>query len=257
MTPLQERLDQFSNERPERFRPELVKIVLGLLILLTLVSQGPWDPDPLNLLWPSKGVQNWFGLPGALFAGFWLRFFGASSLMLVVFLLFSQSTQRRFSAAFFAAVVHFLAFALLVGLIFPGGHPYLERAAGLYGLIGNQAFSRFGVRFLAVLLLSAFLIKASMGYRLKGHFLIFLAQGLLGLLALAALLKEMFAGLRALAPKRLGDSLMAEEEHAFGRKGTAQEPSPPPEANRLMARAREAARQQEAAPEPPIKEDEK
>ncbi|MDT8445686.1 MAG: DNA translocase FtsK 4TM domain-containing protein [bacterium] len=243
---IQEPGNLLSGERPDRFHPELIKIVLGLLILLTLVSQGPWDPDPINLLWPSAGLENWFGLPGALFAGFWWRFFGGSSLMLVLFLLFSQSTRARFSAAFFAALVHFLSFSLLVGLVFPPGHPFLERAAGLYGLIGNQAFSQMGFRFMAVLLLTAFLIKASLGYRLKGHFLIFLAQGVMGVVALLLLARETFQGLRLLSPKQLGEALMAEEEHAFGRKATAFEPAAPPEGQALMRRAKEAARRNEA-----------
>ncbi|OGG99591.1 MAG: hypothetical protein A2600_08925 [Candidatus Lambdaproteobacteria bacterium RIFOXYD1_FULL_56_27] len=216
----------FSEERPERFRPELVKIVLGLLILFTLVSQGPFDPDPMNLVWPAQGIENWFGLPGAMFAGFWLRFFGWSSLMLVVFLLFSQSTQRRFALAFVAAVIHFLGFALLVGLLFPTGHPRLEQASGLYGLMGNQALGWIGVRFLGVLVLTAFLIKASMNYRLKNHFLVFLFQGVLGVLAMAEMFKETFMGLKALSPSQLKQSLMAEPASGFGQNDEDTTPEP-------------------------------
>jgi len=208
--------EMIRGEQPERFRPELIKIILGLLILLTLVSQGAYDPDPLSLVSPSTGVQNWFGLPGALFAGFWLRFFGWSSLILVAFLLFSQSTKKRFLPAFMAATIHFLGFSLLFGLIFPPGHQKITYFSGLYGLVGNQGFSEYGLRFLGVLVLTAFLIKASLGYRLKAHFILFGVQGVLGILGALAQVLQVFLELREFTPNRIKETLLGAQPKGFG-----------------------------------------
>jgi len=243
-----------QGEQPERFRPELIKILLGLLILLTLVSQGPFDPDPLSLVSPSTGILNWFGLPGALFAGFWLRFFGWSSLILVAFLLFSQSTKKRFFSAFLAASVHFLAFSLLFGLIFPPGHARVSFFSGMYGLIGNQGFSEYGVRFVGVLVLTAFLIKASLGYRLKGHFLLFIIQGVLSIAALLGVCFNSLLELREFTPKRLKAAFVG--EGLQGVQNTKDELIQPKSDDLLMRKALEALNKKNktfSSPEEPEK----
>ena len=184
-------------------RPELVRILLGLFLALTLASQGKWDPDPMSLAWPTEGISNWFGLPGALFAGFWIRFFGYTSFSLVIFLLFAQSLQTKKTAAVAGLAVHFMGLVILVGLLFPPGHPYLEPTAGLLGLVANDVMSQLAIRLVAVLVLSIYLIKAATLYRFKGSFILFALQGFLGLVGLAELIWSLFLQLKSLSPAKI------------------------------------------------------
>ena len=209
-------MEKHLAEKPEtnedlELRPELIRILLGLFLALSLVSQGRWDPDPLSLVWPSGGIANWFGLPGALFAGFWLRFFGYSSLTLVFFLLFAQSQNNRVSALV-PLSIHFMVLVILIGLLFPPGHPYLEYAAGLLGLVSNEVMSQLGLRLVALLVLSIYLIKAATGYRFQDSFIRISLSGIMGVWGLIILAKELIMQLKELTPAKLKEAFGKEPE---------------------------------------------
>ena len=55
---------------------------IGVVLFLSMLSADFHDPTVFNQLYPSKGVQNFAGLIGALIGGSLLEIFGPSALLL-------------------------------------------------------------------------------------------------------------------------------------------------------------------------------
>jgi len=84
-------------EKPENqkiTRNHCFKIVFCLIFVISILSQGKFDPTPFNLMVPPNGLNNFFGLPGALLGGFLLDFFGKSAILLpLLFIVIKQPKQ--------------------------------------------------------------------------------------------------------------------------------------------------------------------
>lgn len=99
----------------------VIKIVAGIFLLISIVTQGKLDPTPISPLWPPDGIQNWFYLPGALVGGFFRDFFGLSAVVLPIFLLGGKPAKelkwiRKMIRCCFNLVLFCLFFSILVPL---------------------------------------------------------------------------------------------------------------------------------------------
>ncbi len=131
-----------QNRRPTRL--ETVFFIFGLLSFVTLFSYEVFDPSPLNLLQPIGGIQNWLGLPGALYAGFIIELFGLFAFALPVLTVF---TRPRFGQSGFKVVLMtFVEIFLLVScasLLIQGESHLLVQYTGIWGVLSNQSLIKF------------------------------------------------------------------------------------------------------------------
>ena len=115
-------------------------IALAGALAAGMMSFHPGDPTVVNLVYPSGGVKNLVGLPGALIGGSLVELFGASALWIPLLLLARALPGRRrlaLPAALLYGTAVLLCTAALHGLASPdaGLGP---ATAGLAGLAGNR-----------------------------------------------------------------------------------------------------------------------
>ncbi len=115
--------------------PKGIGLLAATLVVISLSTFHPFDPTLLNLLYPSGGVHNALGLPGALVGGSLLEWFGAASwlipLLIVNWFAFSRRRPR---------LMHYAAHGGLLLLFAASFHGLLSHdpALGVWrpGLLG-------------------------------------------------------------------------------------------------------------------------
>ncbi len=98
----------------------VVAITVSSLLMACLLSFHPLDSSPFNLYTSLGGIQNRFGILGALLAGALVEAFGGASLLLP-FLIFSRIClpNRQISALryWMTALLTLFSFAFLLGML--------------------------------------------------------------------------------------------------------------------------------------------
>ncbi|NQU63002.1 MAG: DNA translocase FtsK 4TM domain-containing protein [SAR324 cluster bacterium] len=156
--------DQESNTIP------YLKIYLGLVLLIALISYDRLDPSPLNLLWPSNDIGNWFGLPGALVSGFLNEIFGLCGFLVPMFLLvFShkKTINRRQAFLLDTAIIMLLTIGLSQIIQTP-----VAELTGLLGAISNAKLENFPGELITILVISGFIVRYSIHYTPNLQFIV-------------------------------------------------------------------------------------
>ena len=159
-------LDGSSNNPPFGIRSNMIRSIVGLLILLALISRSSLDPTPFNLLWPYDGVKNLLSLPGALLSGLLYDLFGWCALVIPIYLLLLKSKDPVKKIR--QSIVNTLYFLLLVGFValcFPVGNRFLGEITGFWGTVASTALLSFPGRPVSLILISLFLIGNITDYR--------------------------------------------------------------------------------------------
>lgn len=175
-----------------------LKIILGLTLLIAMVSQNHLDPSPLNLLRPADGVGNWFGMPGALVAGFFWDFMGICGLVLplsLIFLKHKDGLSRRQVVLLDTSVLLVLTMGLAQLSATPDST--LIEMTGIIGSISNLYLQPFPGRLMTLLIAVGFLVRYARHYQ-------FSSQSLILLQKVGMVLLLLIAYLDGLAKKRLG-----------------------------------------------------
>lgn len=168
--------DQGSNTIP------YVKIILGIILLITLFSHDQLDPSPLNLLWPVDDIGNWLGLPGALASGFLTEIFGQCGFLVPVFLLVfnhKDTINKRQAFLLDSAVITLLT----IGLSQLAQAPDVQ-LTGLLGTISNIHLEQFPGKLITILIVAGFVVRYSRHYTPNLHFIVMMRHS--GLILLAA-----------------------------------------------------------------------
>ncbi|MBU2648562.1 DNA translocase FtsK 4TM domain-containing protein [bacterium] len=169
-----------------------LKILVGLILAVAMISHNGLDPSPLNLLWPSEGIHNWLGLPGALVSGFLFDLFGWSGFLLPILLLvFSHKTTISRSQAFFldGAVIVLTTIGLAQLLQYPDGP--LARWTGFLGTVSNIWLAQFPGKLITMLVVIGFILRYAKHYTVNHHFVTLLQQ----IAGILLLLTERFRGM--------------------------------------------------------------
>ncbi|MBU3914296.1 DNA translocase FtsK 4TM domain-containing protein, partial [bacterium] len=117
---------------------ELIKIIFGLMVCVAIASSNNHDPSPFNLLSPQGGINNYLGLPGALFAGLLKDVFGQMAILVPMFMIFVGT--KNIGISWKTAMLMVLELFLLVTLIsfmFMKSDSALLKYTGLWGYISN------------------------------------------------------------------------------------------------------------------------
>jgi len=115
-------------------------IALAVALAAGMMSFHPGDPTVVNLVYPTGGLKNLVGLPGALVGGSLVELFGASALWIPLLLLARVLPGKRslsLPAALLYGTAALFCTATLHGMVSP--EPGLGPAtAGLAGLAGSR-----------------------------------------------------------------------------------------------------------------------
>ena len=115
-------------------------VALAVALAAGMMSFHPGDPTVVNLVYPTGGVKNLVGLPGALVGGSLAELFGASALWIPLLLLaraFPGKRRLALPAALLYGTAALLCTAALHGLASP--EPGLgPTTPGLAGLAGSR-----------------------------------------------------------------------------------------------------------------------
>lgn len=121
-----------------------LKIAFCLIFILSVMSQGDFDPTPFNLMIPPEGVKNLFGLPGALLGGLLVDFFGKSVVLLpIIFLIIKQSKQSESAFIGLKIILFFLMLNCTLATIFYSYSANIVDNFGFFGLTGYQFFDAY------------------------------------------------------------------------------------------------------------------
>ena len=149
-----------------------VKIILGLILFVAMMSYNQLDPSPLNLLWPDEGIHNWLGLPGALVSGFLIEIFGWCGFLLPLFLTVlshKKSISRRQAVLLDIAVIMLLTIGLAQLMMSPDAR--LASLTGILGIVSNIQLEQFPGKLITILLVAGFIVRYSNHFLLNHHFI--------------------------------------------------------------------------------------
>ncbi|MCP4754237.1 MAG: hypothetical protein GY866_25400 [Proteobacteria bacterium] len=156
---------------------DLSKIAFGLVVIVAVLSNGALDPTPISLVWPVDGIRNWFGLPGALFAGFLIDAFGWCALVIPFFMIFLRR-NRPLSVwkVFLQDALTIILLVILISLFFPKGDQNLVEYTGFLGYVSNTSLISFPGRLLCLLFLVGYIFKYISNYGINPLFFLILYQ---------------------------------------------------------------------------------
>ncbi len=175
-----------------------VKIFLGLILLVAIISHNQLDPSPLNLLWPEEGIHNWLGLPGALVSGFLVETFGWCGILIPLFLLIlgHKKTISLWQAfALDVAVIMLLTIGAAQLMISPTAN--VARITGILGTISSMQLEQFPGKLITILLVFGFIVRYSKHFLVNFQFILMVQH--LGVLMLA-----IFVEFKRFGKKKLG-----------------------------------------------------
>ncbi len=129
---------------------QIIKPFVWLVIGITLITQGNLDPTPLNPMHSFLPIQNWLGLPGALFAGLFLNLMGYSIFASVFVQIFSFIPRKSKASIIVNSVVFQLALTSAIS-----GLLWNALAASIFGGIWGGSFYMATSNLVVRLLLSA------------------------------------------------------------------------------------------------------
>ncbi|MGK0288701.1 MAG: hypothetical protein ACI86H_000120 [bacterium] len=146
-----------------------LRFLVAIFLIIILTIQGNFDPTPYNLVWPLNGIENWFGLVGAIISGFLLENFGFCAFLIPISLLF-LSFQKKLSKGkrIFSCILMFLLFPIFIALLFPHQSDLIIQYAGFWGYSANSILIYFPSRYLALPVIGVALFYLSQ--RLSFHF---------------------------------------------------------------------------------------
>jgi len=155
-----------------------LKIILGLILLVAMISQGRLDPSPLNLLSPAEGISNWLGLPGALVAGFFLDIFGwCGFLFPLSILLLKHRPQLSPRQAVLLDTMFILLLTIGFAQLSSSPDEQSSRFTGLLGSISNIHLHEFPGKLITLLIVIGFGVRYARHYQFNrqlfvsgGHF---------------------------------------------------------------------------------------
>jgi len=182
-----------------------LKVIVGLILLLSLVTQNRLDPSPLNLLWPAEGISNWLGLPGAILAGFLVDLLGWCGYLVPLSLLafVHKNGLNRWQITILDSASILLVTIGLAQLT-SQADAQLGRMTGLIGVISNIYLEEFPGKLITILIVVGFIVRYASHYRVNWHFVVMLRQSaailMLVLMSLDRFTEKRFGWLR----KRLG-----------------------------------------------------
>ena len=159
-------LSESTSNPSFRIRSNMIRTIIGLLVLLALISRNSLDPTPFNLLWPHGGVKNLLSLPGALLAGLLYDLFGWCALIIPIYLLLLKSREeaRKLRQSSFN-LLYFLLLVGFVALCFPPGNRFLSEITGFWGTAASTGLLSFPGRPISLILTSLFLLGNITEYR--------------------------------------------------------------------------------------------
>lgn len=150
----------------------IIRVLFGILVLITLVTQGEFDPSPFNPVWPAQGVSNFLGLFGALFAGFLFDFFGfVAYLIPITFLVFQNRQKEALLGVLLKTGILLFSPSLLVALFFIQESTMLTQYTGLWGVGIHSLFPNLAWRILPFFPLAIAYIKIVRQLRFNWFFL--------------------------------------------------------------------------------------
>jgi hypothetical protein len=115
------------------------KIIFCLIFVISIMSQGKFDPTPFNLMVPPDGLNNFFGLPGALLGGLLLDFFGKSAILLpVLFVVIKRSEQSDTKFIGLKIILFYLMLNCSMSTIFSSISASIAENFGILGLTAYQ-----------------------------------------------------------------------------------------------------------------------
>ncbi len=120
--------------------PKGIGLALAVLLAVSLFTFHPFDPTLLNLLYPSGGVRNALGLPGALVGGSLLEGFGAAAWLIPLLIVnWAAFRRKRPRAAHYAGYSGLLLvfLASFHGLLADDPLPGVWQP-GLFGWVGGR-----------------------------------------------------------------------------------------------------------------------
>jgi hypothetical protein len=121
-----------------------LKIIFCLIFLISVLSQGRFDPTPFNLMVPPEGINNFFGLPGALLGGLLLDFFGISVVLLpLIFLSIRKSEQSESEYIGIKIILVFLMLNCALSAFFYRYTANFVDYFGVFGLTSYQFFDAY------------------------------------------------------------------------------------------------------------------
>jgi len=178
--------DQDSN--PDR-RPSVlpsVKVVLGFLLLLAMLSQSSLDPGPLNLLQPADGIGNWFGMPGALAAGFLLELLGAGGFLVPLSLLFlKHDDSLRLQQIILLDITMVVMLSIGLAQLFSVNDGSSIRLSGLLGEMSTIYLQAFPGKLVCLLVVGGLAVEYHSRYRFNPQSIVLVTQ-LAGIVAASA-----------------------------------------------------------------------
>lgn len=181
-------------------RSVVLKLLLGLLILVSLLSYSALDPNPFNLFRPANEISNWLGLPGALFAGFLLDFFGMMSYIIPVQLILLARKHSILQPKHFVPdLLEILVLVSLISLVAVSLEiPTGIKETGIWGAVSVEALSKFPGVLYALVILFVYQMVHFSGIRLDPSLFILTW---VGLLLMAGLLSRLVMRLTGLVRK--------------------------------------------------------
>ena len=139
---------------------ENLKIAFFCLLLIIIVTQGRYDPAPFNLLQPPDGIENWFGLPGALLGGSLLFVLGQSALLFpLIEIFFSGRGWSDFKASVFSSLLAVFSLNTLIALLLRNHLALLKNWTGLWGVTSVLATENMTLRVIFIFVLFLYLIR--------------------------------------------------------------------------------------------------
>ncbi len=198
----------FNKAIKNRQKPEMLsylKVIAGLILLLSLITQNRLDPSPLNLLWPAEGISNWLGLPGAILAGFLTDVFGWCGFLVPMSLLalVHKNGRNRWQITILDSAAILLVTIGLAQLA-SQADAQLGRMTGLIGVVSNIYLQEFPGKLITILIVVGFFVRYASHYRVNWHFFVMLRQSTV-ILMLVLMFLDRFAQKRfSRIRKRLG-----------------------------------------------------
>lgn len=155
---------------------DIIKVIAGMLMFISFVTYGVNDPTPANLLWPNSGINNAFGILGALFSGLFMNWFGLSAFLIPgSLILLRRKDKTRYFAGSFENLFSMLIIFILISLFFSQNSSELIEYTGLWGYAANSNLVEFPGRLLSLLIVIGWFVRYIHRYQLNP--VIFVALG--------------------------------------------------------------------------------
>ncbi len=153
----------------ENSRGPYLKVIVGLILFIAMISHSRLDPSPLNLLRPAEGIGNWLGMPGALVAGCLTDLLGWCGFLLPLSLLVlnhNKILNRRQVVLLDTTVI--LMFTIGLGQLSLEGNT--QMTTGLVGAVANMYLQEFPGKLITILIAAGFIVRYSKHYQLNLQF---------------------------------------------------------------------------------------